>query len=109
MALAKVVGKGHRSGNRQRDRRRNTGEQHPAGLDQSLKEQGTEMIAPHRWNRMLKTQDGRRLRRYGRRWLVERYFALEAAAGRSFGVLRQQFPGIRGARRRHDAFKANLR
>jgi transposase len=44
-------------------------------LDKSLKEQGTEMIAPHRSNRTLKTQDGRRLRRYGRRWLVERYFA----------------------------------
>ena len=44
-------------------------------LDESLKEQGTEMIAPHRSNRTLKTQDGRRLRRYARRWLVERYFA----------------------------------
>ena len=45
------------------------------GLDQSLQEQGTEMIAPHRSNRTFKTQDGRRLRRYARRWLVERYFA----------------------------------
>jgi len=44
-------------------------------LDESLKKQGVEMIAPHRSNRTLKTQDGRRLRRYGRRWLVERYFA----------------------------------
>ena len=44
-------------------------------LDASLKEQGMEMIAPHRSNRTLKTQDGRRLRRYERRWLVERYFA----------------------------------
>jgi len=44
-------------------------------LDKSLKEQGTEMISPHRSNRTLKTQDGRRLRRYARRWLVERYFA----------------------------------
>ena len=33
------------------------------------------MIAPHRSNRKVKTQDGRRLRRYERRWLVERYFA----------------------------------
>lgn len=41
-------------------------------LDESLKQQGTEMIAPHRSNRTLKTQDGRRLRRYERRWLVER-------------------------------------
>jgi transposase len=44
-------------------------------LDASLKKQGVEMIAPHRSNRKLKTQDGRRLRRYERRWLVERYFA----------------------------------
>ena len=44
-------------------------------LDASLKKQGIEMIAPHRSNRTLKTQDGRRLRRYERRWLVERYFA----------------------------------
>jgi transposase len=44
-------------------------------LDASPKKQGVEMIAPHRSNRKLKTQDGRRLRRYERRWLVERYFA----------------------------------
>ena len=44
-------------------------------LDESLQKQGIEMIAPHRSNRTLKTQDGRRLRRYARRWLVERYFA----------------------------------
>ena len=44
-------------------------------LDASLKKQGVEMIAPHRSNRKLKTQDGRRLRRYERRWLVERHVA----------------------------------
>jgi hypothetical protein len=33
------------------------------------------MIAPHKSNRKLKTQDGRRLRRYARRWIVERFFA----------------------------------
>jgi transposase len=44
-------------------------------LDETLKGQGVEMIAPHRSNRTLKTQDGRALRRYQRRWLVERYFA----------------------------------
>ena len=44
-------------------------------LDESLKQQGVEMISPHRSNRTLKTQDGRRARRYARRWLVERYFA----------------------------------
>jgi transposase len=44
-------------------------------LDESLKAKGVEMIAPNRSNRTLKTQDGRRLRPYQRRWLVERYFA----------------------------------
>lgn len=34
------------------------------------------MIAPHRTNRKKpKTQDGRKLRRYKRRWKVERLFA----------------------------------
>ena len=33
------------------------------------------MVAPHRSNRKLKTQDGRKLRRYARRWIVERFFA----------------------------------
>jgi transposase len=41
-----------------------------------LKEQGIEMICPHRCNRKKpKTQDGRPLRRYKRRWKVERTFA----------------------------------
>jgi transposase len=45
-------------------------------LDQELREEGIEMIAPHRCNRVKpRTQDGRRLRRYERRWLVERFFA----------------------------------
>ncbi|GMW08128.1 MAG: DDE transposase [Nevskiales bacterium] len=45
-------------------------------LDAEMREQGTEMIAPHRSNRVRKpTQDGRRLRRYERRWIVERFFA----------------------------------
>ncbi|MCL2309012.1 MAG: IS5 family transposase [Proteobacteria bacterium] len=44
-------------------------------LDEELSREGVEMIAPHRSNRKLKTQDGRKLRRYARRWLVERYFA----------------------------------
>jgi len=47
-------------------------------LDEQLKEQrGIEMIAPHRMNRRRKepTQDGRPLRRYKRRWKVERLFA----------------------------------
>lgn len=45
-------------------------------LDNKLKQQGIEMIAPHRKNRKKKkTQDGRKLRRFKRRWKVERFFA----------------------------------
>ncbi len=45
-------------------------------LDAALLELGIELIAPHRRNRMRpKTQDGRPLRRYKRRWKVERLFA----------------------------------
>ena len=44
-------------------------------LDHTLvAEYGIEMIAPNRGNRG-KTQDGRSLRRYRRRWKVERLFA----------------------------------
>ena len=47
------------------------------GLDQTLfDKRGIEMIAPHRKGRKkIKTQDGRKLRRYRRRWKVERIFA----------------------------------
>lgn len=43
-------------------------------LDAELAERGVELIAPHRRNRKPenKTQDGRPLRRYKRRWTVER-------------------------------------
>ena len=43
-------------------------------LDEELAEQGTKLIAPHKSNRKLEnvTQDGRPLRRYKRRWKVER-------------------------------------
>jgi transposase len=45
-------------------------------LDEELRREGIEMIAPHRSNRVRSlTQDRRRLRRYARRWLVERFFA----------------------------------
>ncbi len=45
-------------------------------LDAGLAEEGIEMIAPHRRNRKKpKTQDGRKLRRYKRRWKIERLFA----------------------------------
>ena len=41
-----------------------------------LKRRGIELIAPHRRNRKKpKTQDGRKLRRYRKRWKVERTFA----------------------------------
>lgn len=36
---------------------------------------GVELIAPHRKNRKTKTQDGRKLKRYKRRWKIERLFA----------------------------------
>ena len=45
-------------------------------LDRDLAERyGIEMIAPHRGQRREPTQDGRQLRRYRRRWRVERLFA----------------------------------
>ena len=41
-------------------------------LDEKLQQRGIEMMAPQRGNRkMKKTQDGRKLRRYKRRWKVE--------------------------------------
>jgi transposase len=40
-----------------------------------LEERGVELISPHRSNRRSVTQDGRSLRRYRRRWKVERLFA----------------------------------
>ena len=45
-------------------------------LDQKLAAEGIELIAPHRGNRTRPaTQDGRALRRYRRRWKIERLFA----------------------------------
>lgn len=46
-------------------------------LDERLwDERGVKLIAPHRRGRKRKaTQDGRELRRYKRRWKVERFFA----------------------------------
>lgn len=46
-------------------------------LDLRLQQQyGIELIAPHKRNRRRpKTQDGRKLRRYCRRWKIERLFA----------------------------------
>ncbi len=45
-------------------------------LDMALAAWGIEMIAPHRRGRVRpKTQEGRPLRRYRRRWKIERLFA----------------------------------
>lgn len=45
-------------------------------LDKALLERGIELVAPHRRDkRSKKTQDGRKLRRYRRRWRIERCFA----------------------------------
>ena len=45
-------------------------------LDERLQEErGIELIAPNRPNRKRMTQDGRPMRRYRRRWKVERLFA----------------------------------
>ena len=44
-------------------------------LDTQLKLYGIELIAPHRRNRKNKTLDRRRLKRYRRRWKIERLFA----------------------------------
>ena len=39
-----------------------------------MADEGIELIAPHRNNRKKpKTQDGRKLRRYKRRWKIERF------------------------------------
>lgn len=45
-------------------------------MDEQLAKQGITLVSPHRKNRTRpKTQDGRHLRRYKRRWKVEQFFA----------------------------------
>ncbi|MFN3490713.1 MAG: IS5 family transposase [Anaerolineales bacterium] len=45
-------------------------------LDEQLAERGILLVAPHKSNRNKpKTRDGRKLRRYRRRWKVEGWFA----------------------------------
>ena len=44
-------------------------------LDAELRRYGIELIAPHRSNRRNTPQDLRRMRRYRRRWKIERLFA----------------------------------
>jgi transposase len=43
--------------------------------EQLMQEYGTELIAPNKVNRRVPTQDARPLRRYRRRWKIERMFA----------------------------------
>lgn len=51
-------------------------------LDAELKKLRVEMIAPHHPRRVNLTQDGRPLRRYKRRWHIERLFAWIQASRR---------------------------
>jgi transposase len=45
-------------------------------LDKQMKRRGVEVVAPHKRNRKRKkTQDGRKLRSYKKRWTIERFFA----------------------------------
>jgi transposase len=44
-------------------------------LDADLAHRGVKLIAPHRRTRTHRTQDGHTLRRYRRRWNIERLFA----------------------------------
>ena len=44
-------------------------------LDEELRRYGIELISPDRSKRINKTQDRRRLKRYCRRWKIERLFA----------------------------------
>lgn len=94
-------------------------------LDSELRDYGVEMIAPHNPTRKRKTQDGRALRRYRRRWHIERLFAwlmrfrrlvtrYECHAQNFLGFvklaciaifLRQ--PAFRGTRRLGDSFPFN--
>jgi transposase len=44
-------------------------------LRRRLARRGIELVCPNRGNKRVKTQDGRRLRRYSRRWKIERTIA----------------------------------
>jgi transposase len=80
--------------------------------DDALKQDGIEMIAPHRSNRTLKTQDGRRLRTLRTTVAGRALFcmvAVEASVTGALGVLRQQLSRLRPARQHYDAAQAILR
>jgi transposase len=81
-------------------------------LDAALAERGIEMIAPHRRRRKKpKTQDGRKLRHYKRRWKIERLFAWLGNFRRL--VVRYerkaQLPGFRAPGMRNDPAQAFIR
>jgi transposase len=44
-------------------------------LDAALAKRGIDMSAPHHPTHTTKTQDNRKLRRYRKRWMIERVFA----------------------------------
>lgn len=59
-------------------------------LDERLLEHyGTELIAPNKINRRVQTKDGRPLRRYRRRWKIERLFTLAVQLPPPSGALRR--------------------
>jgi hypothetical protein len=80
-------------------------------LDETLHQDGIEMIAPHRSNRSKPpTQDRRRMSRYLRRWLVERFFAIQATSHpRPLGVSSPKLPRFRPARLPYCPVQAILR
>ena len=82
-------------------------------LDEELRRDGIEMIAPHRSNRSKPaTQDRRRFRRYARRWLVERFFAWiqwQRRIPRPLGVLPPKLPRLCPARLPRHPLQAILR
>ena len=82
-------------------------------LDAELAEGAVELIAPNRSNRKVKTQDGRSLRRYRRRWKVERLFAWLhnfPPAGEPLGVRRHELLRLRPAGlHRHPAAEMFMR
>jgi hypothetical protein len=66
-------------------------------LDQRLRQKHSiRLIAPHKYNRYRKnTQDGRELRRYCRRWKIERLFRMASQfspTGQPLGIPRGQLP-----------------
>jgi IS5 family transposase len=68
-------------------------------LDEELRQDGIEMVAPHRSNRSKPaTQDRRRLSRYTRRWLVERFYSVAAPHPRPMGVSPAKLPRLPPAR-----------